>query len=295
MIHLFIYDQDILENTLTDFLTLFDRNSSEVKIWISNKLLSEMEIQDTLLEQKIDDISYWDKKSYQQKDAKYWRITDSPNPFNLLINSCLAEILERINHEHFSNDYFFLIRLTNGYEKEYVVKTTNDAPNNSIFCSINCIQFNSLADVLVKLAPYSEKIIQELLDTSQKIWENKSIFKNLIFCDKTQKQLDVFTGDSLRQIIKSLNDLDNYCAEWKKEKNIFDYKNRLTNVTEESETNQRKNKDLLNVLCPDKHTREFSLHFKITSSEMSIRLFFFHDGKTGNCFIGNVIPKKDIK
>ncbi len=190
MIHLFIYGQDILENTLTDFLTLFERNSNEVKIWISSHLVADMEISDALLAQKIDDISSWDKKTYQQKDSNYWKVTNnSQSPFNLLVNSCLAEILERVNHEYFSNNHFFLVRLVSGNEKEYLIKTTNNPPNNTIFCTINCIQFNSLIDILVKLAPYST----------------------------------------------------------------------------------------------------------MTSSEMAIRLFFFHDGKTGNCFIGNIIPKKDIR
>jgi hypothetical protein len=293
MIHLFIHDNDLLENKLIDFLSLFDRNTDKFKIWLNSQLLSDMEIQDELLEQKLDDVHFWQKNSYQQANTKYWAINHAENPFSVLQHSCLSEILERVRHQHFGNHIFFIVRLTESNTNEYVLKTSLNPEVKPDFHQIDCINLKNLNSILIILAKYDESIKNSLLDTAEKVWQNKDIFENLIFCDKIKAQLNNFSGDSLKNIVNALSELNIYCFEWKKENSMFDYKNKLKNVTPESTKRLRDFEQELNVLCPDNITREFNLHFKLTPG--AIRIHFFPNNENHKCIIGNIGNQNDIK
>lgn len=304
MIHFFIHEDSLLEPYLLDFLELFDRNSSEYKIWIQNNHTLD-DIEDQLLIQKIDDIDKWDnEKSYQGKNAKYWIISNEnpENPLLLLPNeSSISEVFERKIHAYFKDETFYLVTLEKDKfinTKDFILKIdfTYNQQTEPILNNVDYILFKDVSDLLSKIVESGHRnLLPSICSTGKIIWDNKEIlFKNLDFCDRLENDLkQIRDRHKIKEVFSSLELLENYCSALWKPKTPFDKNLINSDISKESLSNSQKKSKLYSIKCPDGDVREFTWHDKLKPTP-SMRLFFYPQEDIHRIIIGSILLKKLI-
>jgi len=136
--------------------------------------------------------------------------------------------------------------------------------------------------------------IQNRLRTSVRdgidLWNRRSeLFPSLIFCETVNQQLqNLGSGNPiLRQAVKKLFELENYCKSWTS--GSFNPDQLPSKVTPESESRLQKLKNKLTFVCPDGNERIFSLHVRMTPGAW--RLHFSADLGPGKIIIGYIGSK----
>lgn len=122
------------------------------------------------------------------------------------------------------------------------------------------------------------------------LWNRKEeLFPSLEFCEDVGKQMpSLATGNPiLRQIIKRLSELEDYCNSCKI--GTFNYDNLPCKVSPESETRLQQFENQLTLKCPDGVKRVFSLHVRMTPGAW--RLHFSVELGPGKIIIGYIGPK----
>lgn len=119
------------------------------------------------------------------------------------------------------------------------------------------------------------------------LWNRKEeLFPSLEFCETVGKQMPSITAANpiLRQVIKRLSELEDYCKDWKN--GAFNYDNLPCKVSPESETRLQQLEKELTFQCPDGVKRVFSLHVRMTPGAW--RLHFSTELGPGKIIIGYI-------
>lgn len=122
------------------------------------------------------------------------------------------------------------------------------------------------------------------------LWNRKEeLFPSLEFCEDVEKQMPSLASGNpmLRQVVKRLSELEDYCKSWKT--GAFNYDNLSYKISPESETRLRQFEKELTVKCPDGKRRVFSLHVRMTPGAW--RLHFSVESGPGKIIIGYIGPK----
>ncbi|MGD1912450.1 MAG: hypothetical protein ACFB2X_16845 [Rivularia sp. (in: cyanobacteria)] len=121
----------------------------------------------------------------------------------------------------------------------------------------------------------------------QELWDRRvELFPNLEFCDEVYRQIQSLdNGKSiLRQILKRLFELEEYCKSWKV--GAFDFDALPSKVSPESESRLKQFNDKLSFKCSDGKKRLFSLHVRMTPG--AGRLHFCTELGPGKIIIGYI-------
>jgi hypothetical protein len=143
------------------------------------------------------------------------------------------------------------------------------------------------ADLIKKI---QERICQEVSDGVE-LWNRKEeLFPRLEFCEDVSKQMqNLYPGNPmLRQVIKRLFELEDYCKIWTD--GAFNSDNIPSKATPESESRLRQFKQELTFKCPDGEKRIFSWHLRMTGAG-AWRLHFSEELGPGKIIIGYIGSK----
>ncbi len=122
------------------------------------------------------------------------------------------------------------------------------------------------------------------------LWNRrKELFPNLEFCEDVGKQMQsLYPGNPmLRQVVKRLFELEDYCKIWRD--GAFNSDSFPSKATPESESRLRQFRQELTFKCPDGEKRIFSWHVRMTPRAW--RLHFFAELEPGKIIIGYIGPK----
>lgn len=137
---------------------------------------------------------------------------------------------------------------------------------------------------------FEERIRQEVLDGLD-LWNRREeLFPSLLFCENVSNQIQsLYAGTPiLRQVVKKLFELEDYCRIWID--GAFNSALLPSKTTPESASRLQQLKDELTFLCPDDKKRVFSLHVRITGAG-AWRLHFSEELGPGKIIIGYIGPK----
>jgi hypothetical protein len=104
----------------------------------------------------------------------------------------------------------------------------------------------------------------EVLDGSD-LWNRRDeLFPSLEFCENVSQQIQSLSPSNpmLRQVVKRLFELEDYCKSWSS--GSFNLDNLPSKATPESETRLQQFRQQLTFRCPDGEKRIFSLHVRMT-------------------------------
>ncbi len=135
-----------------------------------------------------------------------------------------------------------------------------------------------------------QRIRQEVSDGVE-LWNRKEeLFPRLEFCEDVSKQMqNLYPGNPmLRQVIKRLFELEDYCKIWTD--GAFNSDNVSSKATPESESRLRQFKQELTFKCPDGEKRIFSWHLRMTGAG-AWRLHFSEELGPGKIIIGYIGSK----
>jgi hypothetical protein len=119
------------------------------------------------------------------------------------------------------------------------------------------------------------------------LWHRKKeLFPNLLFCEAVSKQLqNINNGEPiLKQIIKRLLELEEYCKSWNT--GSFNLDNIPCKVSPESESRLKKFDRELTFKCPDGIDRIFSYHVRMTPGAWRLHFWALEPGKIIIGYIG---------
>ncbi|WP_226580685.1 hypothetical protein [Microseira wollei] len=119
------------------------------------------------------------------------------------------------------------------------------------------------------------------------LWDRKEVlFPNLEFCDGVCKQMQSLGRGNpmLRQVVKRLFELEDYCKTWTE--GALDLDSIPSKASPESDSRLKQFKEQLTFLCPDGQERLFSLHVRMTPGAW--RLHFFAEQALGKIIIGYI-------
>ncbi|HBB31994.1 MAG TPA: hypothetical protein DDZ80_09235 [Cyanobacteria bacterium UBA8803] len=122
------------------------------------------------------------------------------------------------------------------------------------------------------------------------LWKRREeLFTSLEFCDNVGKQIQSLNigNPMLRQVVKRLYELDDYCKIWAS--GSFNPDNLPSKATPESDTRLQQFQQELIIRCPDGEKRIFSLHVRMTPGAW--RLHFCVESGPGKIIIGYIGPK----
>ncbi len=122
------------------------------------------------------------------------------------------------------------------------------------------------------------------------LWHRRlELFPHLEFCERVSKQIEcISAGDPmLRQVMKRLRDLEDYCNIWID--GYFDYDQLPCNISPERDSRLNQFKQKLTIECPDGKMRVFSLHTRMTPGAW--RLHFCVELGPGKIVIGYIGSK----
>ena len=132
----------------------------------------------------------------------------------------------------------------------------------------------------------SDRIKIEVYNGSD-IWNQKEeLFPSLEFCSNVSKQLqNIGNGEQiLKQIIKRLRELEDYCKSW--QDGSFDLSKIPTKITPESDSRKKELKEKLTFQCPDGNKQLFSYHARMTPGAW--RLHFYPEEQSRKIIIGYI-------
>lgn len=137
--------------------------------------------------------------------------------------------------------------------------------------------------------------IQERLRTGVSdgldLWNRREdLFPSLLFCESVNQQIqNLGNGDPmLRQVVKKLFELENYCKTWTD--GAFNLDLIPSKATPESDSRLQKLKPKLTFKCPDNVHRIFSFHLRMTGAG-AWRLHFSEELGPDKIIIGYIGPK----
>lgn len=139
-------------------------------------------------------------------------------------------------------------------------------------------------------ADWIENRIRTEVVNGEELWnQRKELFPSLEFCDDVSKQIQCLDNGKpmLRQVLKRLFELEEYCKTWKN--GAFDFDALPSKVSPESESRLQEFKDELTFKCSDGKKRLFSLHARMTPGAW--RLHFCTELGPGKIIIGYIGPK----
>ncbi len=160
----------------------------------------------------------------------------------------------------------------------------------------------NIIDEIIEITHASRrKHVQEhIIWIKERIWTNVNdglelwhrrleLFPHLEFCERVSQQLECLgTGNLiLRQIMKRLCELEDYCNSWTD--GAFNYDYLPCKVSVESDSRLNKFKNELTFQCPDDKMRVFSLHTRMTPGAW--RLHFCVELGPGKILIGYIGSK----
>ncbi len=119
------------------------------------------------------------------------------------------------------------------------------------------------------------------------LWNQKEeLFPSLEFCGNVSRQLqNLGNGEPiLKQIIKRLLELEDYCKNW--QFGSFDSSKIATKITPESDSRKKELEKKLTFQCPDGSTHLFSYHARMTPGAW--RLHFYPEEKSQKIIIGYI-------
>jgi hypothetical protein len=119
------------------------------------------------------------------------------------------------------------------------------------------------------------------------LWNRKEeLFPSLEFCENVSKQLQNLSNGQLilKQIIKRLLELEDYCQNW--QFGSFDSSKIPTKITPESDSRKRELEEKLTFQCPDGIKRLFSYHARMTPGAW--RLHFYPEEQCRKIIIGYI-------
>ncbi|MCA1995138.1 MAG: hypothetical protein LDL41_24275 [Coleofasciculus sp. S288] len=122
------------------------------------------------------------------------------------------------------------------------------------------------------------------------LWNRRSeLFPSLSFCETVSNQMQSLSSGNpmLRQVVKRLFELEDYCKSWTS--GSFNPDNLPSKATPESETRLQKFRQELTFTCPDGEKRIFSLHLRMTPGAW--RLHFCVELGPGQIIIGYIGSK----
>ncbi|MFB2835868.1 hypothetical protein [Floridanema evergladense] len=122
------------------------------------------------------------------------------------------------------------------------------------------------------------------------LWNRRSdLFSSLTFCETVGKQVQSLSSGSpmLRQIVKRLFELENYCKNWTS--GSFNKDSLPCKVSPESDTRLQQFEQKLTFRCPDGERRIFSWHVRMTPGAW--RLHFSVESGPRKIIIGYIGPK----
>ncbi|MBD1892251.1 hypothetical protein [Coleofasciculus sp. FACHB-SPT9] len=129
----------------------------------------------------------------------------------------------------------------------------------------------------------------EELDGSD-LWNRRDeLFPSLEFCENVSQQIQSLSTSNpmLRQVVKRLFELEDYCKSWTS--GAFNRDNLPSKATPESETRLQQFRQQLTFICSDGEKRIFSLHVRMTPGAW--RLHFSVELGPGKIIIGYIGSK----
>ena len=139
-------------------------------------------------------------------------------------------------------------------------------------------------------ADWIKNRIRTEVTNGEELWnQRQELFPSLEFCDNVSKQIQCLDNGKpmLRQVLKRLFELEEYCKSWKN--GAFDFDALPSKVSVESESRLKQFKDNLTFKCSDGKKRVFSLHARMTPGAW--RLHFCTELGPGKIIIGYIGPK----
>lgn len=135
-----------------------------------------------------------------------------------------------------------------------------------------------------------EQRIRTVVRDGAELWNLKNdLFPNLIFCATARAQVQSLSAGNpmLRQVVKRLEELENYCKTWTS--GAFDLDSFPSKASPESDSRLQMFRHELTISCPDGEKRLFSLHLRMTPGAW--RLHFSVELGPGKIIIGYIGPK----
>lgn len=119
------------------------------------------------------------------------------------------------------------------------------------------------------------------------LWNRRhELFSSLSFCESVGKQVQKLGSGNpmLRQIVKRLFELENYCKNW--HEGPFNPDSLPTKATPESQATLQQFGSERTFLCPDGQERIFSWHVRLTPGAW--RIHFYPEAETKKIIIGYI-------
>ena len=140
------------------------------------------------------------------------------------------------------------------------------------------------------LTPWIKDRLRTGVQDGVDLWNRRGdLFPSLSFCEHIGKDLVRLqsTDPILRQIIKKLFEMENYCKGW--QEGPFNPDHLSFKITGESKVTTQKYPEARTFLCPDGEERIFTWHCRLTPCAW--RMYFDPSAGPGRIYIGNIGPK----
>ena len=173
---------------------------------------------------------------------------------------------------------------SNDWQSNWITCEIQEFLNDDIDSQIQEIRHASQDLHLACHASWLEDNKKDLIKSGKNLWERVSdFFPRLEFCADVERQMQRFSGSSLKSIQKGLEALNDYSEQWKSgsfNPNLIDCV-----VSPESSSTLGKFSSEREFLCPDGTKRCFSWHVKIGDWRIH---FHYDEHSPGNMLIGYV-------
>lgn len=143
---------------------------------------------------------------------------------------------------------------------------------------------------ILELSEWIRDRLRTAIQSGENLWNRRNeLFPSLIFCENIKRQVcNLHAGNPLlRQIIKRLFEIDNYCRGW--EIGPFDPDNLPFKATGENEATMNKYEKERTFNCPNNGEIAFVWHGRITPGAW--RIYFDPSPGPGRMYIGYIGPK----
>lgn len=247
-------------------------------------------------------LSNWLRDKNVERDEQRFILTAAKTPF-------LADIQNyEIENRNLLSEFYYEQELSEGLGIAYLLETLAlslasdqcwdcdrlnlalrhiDESGEIIDEIVEIIHASSSAHVLGH-ADWIKNRIRTGVRDGLELWERKEeLFPNLEFCEGVCKQIQSLGRGNpmLRQVVKRLFELEEYCKIWTE--GALDLDSIPSKASPESDSRLKQFKQQLTFQCPDGQERIFSLHLRMTGAG-AWRLHFCAELGPGKIIIGYI-------
>ena len=246
-------------------------------------------------------LSNWLVDQNVDRDEQRFMLTAAKTPFLTDLQN------SEIENRNLLSEFYYEQELSEGFGIAYLLETLalSLASEQCWDCSRVQLEFQQLDENGEVIGEIVEIIhasrsdhVQEHVDWIKnrirtgvrdgvELWNRREeLFPSLEFCNDVCKQMQSLSSGNpmLRQVVKRLYELEDYCKSWTE--GAFDLESIPCKVSPESDSRLKQLKQQLTFQCPDGQDRIFSLHVRMTPGAW--RLHFCVELEPGKIIIGYI-------